>query len=243
MDYSRHYDVLITRAQDRSLSGYFEKHHIVPRCMGGTDEPDNLVRLTAEEHFVAHLLLVKIFPGNRKLVLAALAMGMNNGLTMRGATNKRHGWLRRRHSEAMKGRVVSPETREKLRAAQAGRKLSDETKQKMSTVRKGRKNTPETIERMRTAQIGKRHSAETIEKLKRVNKRTPSEEQKAAARAYRHTDEARAKIGAAGKGRKHADSTIERMRGRVFSPETKEKMRIAALKREAIRREQRGVSC
>lgn len=39
---------------------YFETHHIVPKSLGGTDDKNNLVNLTAREHYIAHLLLVKI---------------------------------------------------------------------------------------------------------------------------------------------------------------------------------------
>ena len=34
-----------------------ELHHILPRCLGGTDDPSNLVELTYEEHKEAHLIL------------------------------------------------------------------------------------------------------------------------------------------------------------------------------------------
>jgi len=58
MDYEKHYSLLIKKAQKRgTVDGYKEKHHIVPRCMGGTDDKSNIVELTAREHFVAHLLL------------------------------------------------------------------------------------------------------------------------------------------------------------------------------------------
>lgn len=40
---------------------YYEKHHIVPRCLGGSDEDNNLVHLTPREHFIAHLLLTKMY--------------------------------------------------------------------------------------------------------------------------------------------------------------------------------------
>ena len=64
MNYKLHYDLLITRAGTRVLTTYKEAHHIIPKCMGGTDDPTNLVDLTAREHYVAHILLAKIHGGN-----------------------------------------------------------------------------------------------------------------------------------------------------------------------------------
>jgi hypothetical protein len=48
---------------------YYEKHHILPRCLGGPDNTDNLVLLTAKEHYICHKLLIFIYK-NRKLVCA-----------------------------------------------------------------------------------------------------------------------------------------------------------------------------
>lgn len=78
MNYSYHYDRLITRARCRILSGYRERHHVIPRCMGGTDAIDNLVNLTPEEHYVAHQLLVKMYPGIRGLIFAIVLMSNGN---------------------------------------------------------------------------------------------------------------------------------------------------------------------
>jgi hypothetical protein len=50
---------LIKRAKDRQLVGYCEKHHIIPKCLGGSNDPSNIVALTAREHFLAHWLLIK----------------------------------------------------------------------------------------------------------------------------------------------------------------------------------------
>lgn len=96
MDYKRIYDSLIDRAKNRVLESYSEKHHVIPRCMGGSDDKDNLVALTPEEHYLAHQLLVKIYPGNHKLVKAAVMM------TVHRPNNKIYGWLRRRHAKAQK---------------------------------------------------------------------------------------------------------------------------------------------
>lgn len=63
MNYSAHYTLLIERAKFRTTTGYKEAHHIIPKCLGGTDEPSNLVDLTAREHYIAHILLAKIHGG------------------------------------------------------------------------------------------------------------------------------------------------------------------------------------
>lgn len=98
MDYHAHYSRLIARAADRELTGYSEKHHIVPRCMGGTDDADNLARLTAREHFVAHQLLCKMYPKERNLIFAAHAMTRDpHGHRV---TNRAYGWLRERMAVA-----------------------------------------------------------------------------------------------------------------------------------------------
>ena len=54
MNYKKHYDALIVRSKIRILTGYTEKHHILPKCMGGDNSKHNIVRLTPEEHYVAH---------------------------------------------------------------------------------------------------------------------------------------------------------------------------------------------
>lgn len=101
MDYQKIYNTLVRRGQNRILEGYSEKHHIVPRCMGGTDEATNLVSLTPEEHYLCHLLLVKIYPNNIKLVKAAMFMVSANKDQQRN--NKLYGWLKRQYSEYMHG--------------------------------------------------------------------------------------------------------------------------------------------
>ena len=98
MDYAAHYERLMSRGRQRGLSDcYFERHHVLPRCMGGSDHHSNIVRLTPEEHYVAHQLLVKMHPRNGKLVYAVRAM------TLRAPTfggkrskNKLYGWIQRR---------------------------------------------------------------------------------------------------------------------------------------------------
>jgi len=103
MNYTKIYNTLIERARNRGIDGYFEKHHIVPRCLGGTDDKDNIVALTPEEHYVSHQLLVKMYPNEKSLAWAAVRMTHHS--TNNRTNNKLYGWLKRRHSEYSKTRV------------------------------------------------------------------------------------------------------------------------------------------
>ena len=103
MDYKLHYQKLCERGKSRKIHGYYETHHIIPRCMGGSDETCNLVKLTPEEHYLAHQLLVKIYPKERGLVWAAIQMtSQPNG---NRSNNKLYGWLKRRQQKVAKKRI------------------------------------------------------------------------------------------------------------------------------------------
>lgn len=86
MNYRNIYSNIVERAKKeteygkRSL-GYFEKHHILPKSLGGSNDEENLVKLTAREHFICHWLLVKMYnkgSQERKKMLYAL-WRMKNG--------------------------------------------------------------------------------------------------------------------------------------------------------------------
>lgn len=96
MNYKKHYNLLIGRAKARSISGYIERHHVIPKCMSGSDNKCNIVELTPEEHYVAHQLLAKIYPNHTGLSFAALTMSQSTKYVKRN--NKQYGWLRKRHS-------------------------------------------------------------------------------------------------------------------------------------------------
>jgi hypothetical protein len=76
--YSQWYCNIVDRAKSRALDGsfYTEKHHIVPRSLGGNNEKNNLVRLTGREHFICHWLLTKMTQGNaqHKMIYALRRM-------------------------------------------------------------------------------------------------------------------------------------------------------------------------
>ena len=68
MDYKKIYESLIDKRRKHPIAeGYSEKHHVIPRCLGGSNAKDNIVRLTAREHYIAHLLLVHVYPGPKML--------------------------------------------------------------------------------------------------------------------------------------------------------------------------------
>lgn len=62
VNYKKYYYLIIDkRKMSGTPTGYYERHHIIPRCLGGSDEQDNIVNLTAKEHFICHLLLAKMY--------------------------------------------------------------------------------------------------------------------------------------------------------------------------------------
>lgn len=102
MNYEKHYNRLIFRAKNRLPPDFYETHHIVPRCIGGSNDVSNLIKLTPEEHYTAHLLLIKIYK-DPKLVYAARMMTIESKNNRRG--NKIYGWLRRRFINVCKQRT------------------------------------------------------------------------------------------------------------------------------------------
>ena len=97
MQYIKIYDSIINRAKARHLHEYKEKHHIIPKCLGGSNEPNNLVELTFREHFICHWLLVKIYPNNIKLIYAFSLM-----VHFSRTNNYRINVLTSRHFELVK---------------------------------------------------------------------------------------------------------------------------------------------
>jgi hypothetical protein len=122
MNYEKHYTLLIERARNRILEGYQERHHIVPRCMGGSDDAENIVSLTAEEHYVAHQLLVKMYPTNKGLIFAAHRMSSG-----KYRNNKLYCWIRTRHAHAISqmntGKILTSQHKAKISKSLIGKNL------------------------------------------------------------------------------------------------------------------------
>jgi len=116
MDYTRIYNQIIERAQNRKLDGYVEKHHIVPKCIGGLNVKENIVKLTAREHFLCHMLLCEIHPLEYKLkhALFLMAIGKQKVREKTYVIGSRvYERLKTEYSEMLTGKPQTQETRDK----------------------------------------------------------------------------------------------------------------------------------
>jgi len=83
MNYETKYCSLVEtrkKLNRKRKEGYYEAHHIIPKCIGGDNSKDNLVLLTPKEHYIAHLLLTKMYEGKVKRKMCyAFAMLLKPG--------------------------------------------------------------------------------------------------------------------------------------------------------------------
>ena len=99
--YRKLYMQIITRAIERDPpEGYTEKHHILPRSIGGDNSPENLVVLTAREHFICHYLLPKFCIGGAYYKMTNASMFFN------GKANSGKGYINSRLYAVMMGRAA-----------------------------------------------------------------------------------------------------------------------------------------
>lgn len=160
--YTKWYFTIISNAQSRdNVTGYTEKHHIIPRSLGGNNQIDNLVVLTAREHFICHLLLPSMLEGKNKRKMYHALWNMANQFRdyqeRYKVTSHLYEIIRKKNAEALKientgkpsknkGRTISPEWREKLRQANLGKKRSPESCAKQAATMLGRKLPPRSNE-------------------------------------------------------------------------------------------------
>lgn len=107
--------------------GMKHKHHIIPKHMGGSDEPDNLIELTVEEHAEAHRKLFEEHGRWQDRVAWLSLSGIMKDEERIEAILK--NWTGRTHTE---------ESKTKIGEWQKGRKHKDETKLKISKSLSGR---------------------------------------------------------------------------------------------------------
>lgn len=178
--YSKLYTKITDKAKQRITEGYTELHHIIPQSLGGSNDKENLVYLTAREHFICHWLLIKMTEGeDRSRMLYAL-----NGMKAENRYQQRyHTKITARvyekyriehaenHSKRMKGRPAwnkgisqSEEHREKNRKAALNRPpKTEETKEKWRKARIGKKDSLQTRINKSLAAKGKSKGPQSAE--------------------------------------------------------------------------------
>lgn len=163
------HNILDTRGRFVCGNEYHERHHIVPRCLGGNDDEENLIDLYAREHFIAHMMLAKENPDNRQLTLAWHLMTnvktkhqqrycvtpdeyeearLAYIQTITGDNNpSKSDEVRRKKSVAIKGeknhnygKPRSETTRKKISKAHQGKIFSAETRKRISESKSGENN-------------------------------------------------------------------------------------------------------
>ena len=176
--YSKTYFAITSNAKQRITEGYTELHHIIPQSMGGSNDKENLVELTAREHFICHWLLVKMTEGDdrSKMLYALKGMKAENKYQQRYQTKitaRVYETYRIEHSinhsKVMKAKNLVPwnkggvditdEHRENLQNAARNRKI-DPVKQALGQQKriekiKGQKRTDDTRKKMSDAHTGK----------------------------------------------------------------------------------------
>jgi hypothetical protein len=159
--YFNKYLKFIHYCQTTNKNGYTEKHHIIPGSMGGSNEPFNIIQLSAREHFITHWMLWKAYQ-NKEMTFAFWSMRMNpkKKRTFK-LTSKTYSILKEQHSlfqsERMKidNPMFKQSTKDKIIKSRSGSKASEQTKLKMSIAQKGIPKTEETKQKMSAASKGR----------------------------------------------------------------------------------------
>jgi hypothetical protein len=187
--YTRCYEQIVERAQLRILSAdaYVERHHIIPRSIGGNNSKSNLAVLTAREHFICHWLLIKMLsPGiERSKMFRALSL-------MKAKTKDQH-----RYTSPITSRVyekIKPEVSKHQTILMTGRVPTESHRKKMSLALKGRKQSEEHRKNSSLARIGKPGHKWTEEQKEKFLKRVA--EQGGSMLGKNHSEETRKKMSA-----------------------------------------------
>jgi len=198
--YTLWYYNIVSRANARALNldTYTEKHHIIPKSLGGTNATANLTMLTGREHFICHILLTKMTTGVKKykMIHAAIGMKRSRKYQIRYINSRLYEQIKKEFAEISrernKGKTISAETRAKMSAAAKGKLKTEETRAKMSAAAKGKSKGPMSDE----------------EKLKRsfALKGRPSHK-KGKKTGAQHTLESKAKIAESNRRRGCSDET------------------------------------
>lgn len=167
MNYRKVYNQLIANAKAQHIDGYYETHHIVPKAEGGSDYNTNLVKLTARQHYIAHLLLAKIYD-DLKMYSALTYMRCGNKFVnrnfkfnsrlyekMREECSKKFSEFISGENHPNFGKHLSRETCERISKANTGKRRSQEQKNKISEATK-KALTPEVIAKFSASLKGRK---------------------------------------------------------------------------------------
>lgn len=161
--YKRWYMQIVERSRGRVTYGYTEEHHVMPKSLGGLDTIENVVKLTAREHFICHWLLTKFTWGSDlgSMIYALRMMQVTNASTKDRYSTPITARVFERNKDA-----YSKEASERLlgeKNPMYGKTHTAETKEKLRKANTGRKQTPEQIEKSRAKRIGKKKTPSSAE--------------------------------------------------------------------------------
>lgn len=169
------YKKFIEFYQNNLPEGFVERHHIIPKCMGGSNDKSNLVLLPVRAHFIAHYLLHKAYPENASLAHSFAMMGVNNNHQKR--SSKLYEKSKVARSTALKGKPRPEWVKEKLRKPKTStenykKAKTKEHKEAISKALKGKAKTKEHIEATSKAlkeRFQKHHELKSKEKEFYIN--------------------------------------------------------------------------
>lgn len=143
-------NILDTRGRFGIPDGeYKERHHIVPKCLGGTNNQENLVDLYAREHYEAHRMLAEENPNVQSLVYAWWLMA-----NMENPHESRYALSAEEYEDARKAYAVVRSSIRGSNHPNYGKPMSEEQKQKLSHAKVGIKLSQDVIEKIRAGHIG-----------------------------------------------------------------------------------------
>ena len=150
------------RAKERkTVDGYKEIHHIIPKCAKGTDNTNNLVELTAKEHFMAHLLLTEIYPKSYKLKYALWMMA-----SMENSTQNRYKVSANMY-KIIKEQIAKKSIEHKQKISEGLKKAYQEGKRISNAGKKMPKEFGESISKAKKGMIGTNKGKSMSEEQKR----------------------------------------------------------------------------
>lgn len=209
--YEKWYGQIVQRAKDRVLNGYYERHHILPRSLGGLDTSDNLVCLTAREHFICHWLLTKFTVGEArdKMVYALRMMRANkSGQRYTSKTTARvYENLKIEYSEIQRQRILgenNPMYGDKFYRSKEGKVKhaqaisGDNNKAKQIQVRK----------KIAASKQGKKREPFSVEWLEKIAESNRGENNGMYGKT--HSGDSKSKMRDKALGRKQSEETIRK---------------------------------